>query len=179
MLKTENTVLVIIDVQEKLARTMNDLERTVKNMQTFIRGIQVFNIPIILNEQYPQGLGKTIPEIAQLLPEIQPLPKVHFSCCDNEHFVKALKETGRKQVLITGIETHVCVYQTVIDLLNANYEVYVVSDTITSRIPENKTIGLNLMSSKGAVITSSETVLFELLKIAQGDNFKAISRIIR
>jgi nicotinamidase-related amidase len=179
MLKTENTVLVIIDIQEKLARIMNDLEQTVKNMQTFIRGIQVFNIPVIVTEQYPQGLGKTIPEIAGLLPEAQPIPKVHFSCCDNEDFMRALQATGRKQVLLSGIECHVCVYQTAVDLLKANYEVYAVADTITTRIPENKAIGLNLMNSRGAVITSSETVLFELLKVAEGDNFKAISRIVR
>jgi nicotinamidase-related amidase len=179
MLKTENTVLVIIDVQEKLSRLMHDRERTIENMQKLIRGIQALNIPIIMNEQYPQGLGKTIPEIAELLPEIQPLPKVHFSCYDNEDFVKALKASGRKQVLITGIETHVCVYQTAVDLVRANYEVYVVADTVASRIPENKTIGLNLMSSNGAVITSMETVLFELLKIAKGEQFKAISQIVR
>jgi nicotinamidase-related amidase len=179
MLKAENAVLVIIDIQEKLARIMNDLERTVKNMQTLIRGIQVFNIPIVVTEQYPHGLGPTIPEIAELLPEIKPIPKVHFSCCDNEDFTRALKATGRKQVLLSGIECHVCVYQTAIDLLKANYEVYAVSDTITTRIPENKPIGLNLMSSSGAVITSSETVLFELLKIAKGEQFKAISQIVR
>ena len=179
MLKNENTILVIIDMQEKLARIMHELERTVKNMQTLICGIQVFNIPIIMTEQYPQGLGKTIPEISQLLPEIRPIPKVHFSCCDNEDFIKALQATRRKQVLLSGIECHVCVYQTAVDLINANYEVHVVSDAVTTRIPENKSIGLNLMNSRGAVLTSTETVLFELLKIARGEQFKEISRIIR
>jgi nicotinamidase-related amidase len=179
MLIINNTVLVIIDIQEKLFRFIHQRENLIDNVQKLLRGILVLNIPVILTEQYPQGLGSTLPEIKQLISEIEPIPKLSFSCCGDENFVRKLEATGRRQVLISGIETHVCVYQTVADLIKAGYEVHVVTDTVSSRTQENKKTGLNLMSSMGAALTSTETVLFELLKIASGENFKAISRIIR
>jgi nicotinamidase-related amidase len=179
MLIINNTVLVIIDIQEKLFRFIHQRENLIDNVQKLLRGILVLNVPVILTEQYPQGLGSTLPEIKQLISEIEPIPKLSFSCCGDENFVRKLEATGRRQVLISGIETHVCVYQTVADLIKAGYEVHVVTDTVSSRTQENKKTGLNLMSSMGAALTSTETVLFELLKIASGENFKAISRIIR
>jgi nicotinamidase-related amidase len=179
MLIINNTVLVIIDIQEKLFRFIHQRENLIDNVQKLLRGILVLNVPVILTEQYPQGLGSTLPEIKQLISEIEPMPKLSFSCCGDENFVRKLEATGRRQVLISGIETHVCVYQTVADLIKAGYEVHVVTDTVSSRTQENKKTGLNLMSSMGAALTSTETVLFELLKIASGENFKAISRIIR
>jgi nicotinamidase-related amidase len=179
MLIINNTVLVIIDIQEKLFRFIHQRENLIDNVQKLLRGILVLNVPVILTEQYPQGLGSTLPEIKQLISEIEPIPKLSFSCCGDENFVRKLEATGRRQVLISGIETHVCVYQTVADLIKAGYEVHVVTDTVSSRTQENKETGLNLMGSMGAALTSTETVLFELLKIASGENFKAISRIIR
>jgi nicotinamidase-related amidase len=179
MLIINNTVLVIIDIQEKLFRFIHQRENLIDNVQKLLRGILVLNVSVILTEQYPQGLGSTLPEIKQLISEIEPIPKLSFSCCGDENFVRKLEATGRRQVLISGIETHVCVYQTVADLIKAGYEVHVVTDTVSSRTQENKKTGLNLMSSMGAALTSTETVLFELLKIASGENFKAISRIIR
>jgi nicotinamidase-related amidase len=179
MIKVKNAVLVIIDIQEKLTRLVHQREKLVDNIQRLIKGIQVFEIPIIITEQYPQGLGTTISEITSLLSDIKRLPKVSFSCCDDENFLRELKIIGRRQILVSGIEGHVCIYQTVVDLIKLGYEVYVVTDAVSSRTPENRQIAFNLMDKAGAVLTSTETVLFELLKFAHGEKFKAINQIVK
>ncbi len=179
MLTVENSALLVVDVQEKLMRNIHQREKLVDNLQKLIKGIQVLGIPILMSEQYPKGLGATIPEIAQLTPDIQPVPKLSFSCLGDENFLKKLEMLGKKQVLVSGIETHVCVYQTVRDLISSGYEVYAVTDTICSRTVGDKEIGLNLICRMGAVLTSTETVLFELLRIAGGEKFKAISQIVK
>jgi nicotinamidase-related amidase len=144
-----------------------------------IKGIQVLDIPVIVTEQYPQGLGATVTEIAGLILDIKPLPKLSFSCYGDEDFKRKLDASGRKQILVSGIETHVCIYQTARDLRDAGYEVQVVADAVSSRTPENIEIGLNLMRQLGVSITGTETALFELLKTASGEKFKAISRIVK
>jgi len=179
MLSIENTALLIIDMQVKLTRVMTDKEALIANLQKLIAGMQVLNIPIIFTEQYPQGLGVTIPEIASLLPETKPITKMSFSCCTNENFLEKVKSLNRKQLLITGIEAHVCVYQTVCDLLKMGYEVQVVADCISSRTIENKTIAIEKMRGMGAQITSMEIALFELLSTAESKHFKDISRIVK
>lgn len=179
MLGLESTVLVVIDVQEKLTRVMYQRDRLINNLQKLIRGIQVLDVPIILTEQYPQGLGATISEISQLLSNIQPLPKLSFSCHGNENFVRRFDALGRRQILVSGIESHVCIYQSVSDFINLGYEVHVVTDAVSSRTLENRKIGFNLMKQTGAILTSTETVLFELLKIAKGEKFKTISQIVK
>ena len=166
MLTTDNSVLLVIDVQEKVFRAINQKERLLDNLQRLIKGIKVLEIPILLTEQYPQGLGTTIPEIAQLLLDSKPIPKICFSCCGDAGFLQELKKLNRKQVLIAGIESHVCVYQTTADLIVADYEVYAISDTIFSRTDQNRDIGLNMMTQLGAKLTSTEAALFELLKVA-------------
>ena len=127
----------------------------------------------------PQGLGPTIPEVADLLSEIQPISKLSFSCCRNDRFVQALKVSNRNQVLIAGIETHVCIYQTAVDLVDLGYEVQVVTDAVSSRTAENKEIGLQKMRDAGISFTSLETALFELLKFAEGEQFKEILKIVK
>jgi nicotinamidase-related amidase len=179
MLEIESTILIVIDVQEKLLPVIHRKEDLTANIVKLIRGIQVLEIPLIVTEQYPKGLGGTISEIAELIPGIEALPKTCFSCYRNEGFKKALDACGRKQVLICGIETHVCVYQTAIELKQAGYEVYVVADAVSSRTVENKGIGLNLMRQMGIIVTGTETVLFELVKKAEGEKFKTISKIVK
>jgi len=179
MLDLENTALVIIDVQDKLARVMSDRDELFLNLKKLVRGMQALGVPIIVTEQYPQGLGRTVPELAQLLCDVQPIAKLSFSCCGEERFLKEIKVLNHRQVLVAGIEAHVCVYQTVVDLLGAGYEVQVVGDAVSSRTVENREIGLEKMRSAGADITSTEMALFELLKVAQGETFKEISRIVR
>jgi nicotinamidase-related amidase len=179
MLTTDNTVLVIIDIQEKLTRVIHNRENLVQNVLKLIKGMQVLEIPIILTEQYPAGLGLTLPEITRLIPDTKPLEKVCFSCCGIEPFREQLESLNRRQVLIIGIETHVCVYQTAMDLQDLGYEVHLVVDCISSRHPENKEVSLAKMSQAGINLTTTEMVLFELLKVAKGDKFKQISQIVK
>jgi nicotinamidase-related amidase len=180
MLNLNNTALVVIDVQGKLAQLMSHKETLFDNLQKIIKGAQVLELPIIWNEQLPEKLGPTTSEIADLLANTtQPIAKSSFSCCGNPPFMDALKATQRKQVLLTGIETHVCVYQTCRDLLDLGYEVQVVSDAVSSRSPENRQIGLERMHEAGATLTSTEMALFELLRVAEGPRFKEITRIVK
>ena len=179
MLEIDNAVLVVIDVQEKLLPVIYEKDSLTSNIIKLIRGAQVLEIPLLVTEQYPKGLGKTVPEIAELISGVETLPKTSFSCCSDEEFKKTLDFSGRKQVIICGIETHVCVYQTAIELKEAGYRVYVAADAVSSRTAENKEIGLNLMRQTGITVTGVETVLFELVKIAEGEKFKAISRIVK
>jgi nicotinamidase-related amidase len=179
MLNTEEVVLLLVDIQGKLAQFMYEKERLFGNLQTLVKGIQVLEVPILWMEQNPEGLGPTIPEIADLLPDIAPISKMSFSCCRNEQFVKSLSEINRKQVLIAGIETHICVYQTAAELLDMGYAVHVVADAVSSRTEENKTIGLQKMKDAGASWTSVETLLFELLRVAEGEKFKTMLKIVK
>jgi nicotinamidase-related amidase len=179
MLEVNQTVLVVIDVQEKLTRVMHEKEALVSNLQRLIKGLTTLEIPILVTEQYPQGLGPTVSEIASLLPDISRISKTVFSCWNEEKFVSELKALQRKQVLICGIEGHVCVYQTACDLVANGYETYAVTDTISSRTPENRQLSFEMMKQTGARLTGMETVLFELLKVAQGDKFKKISQIVK
>lgn len=179
MLKIDNCVLVIVDVQGKLAQLMHEKERLFENLRRVVKGAQILGIPILWNEQNPLGLGATIPELAELLTDQKPLVKYSFSCCGNPEFVEQLLKLGRKQALLVGIETHVCVYQTAVDLVAKDYDVQVVVDAVSSRTPDNKQIGLARMKGYGATLTSAETALFELLRVAEGPQFKAISKLVK
>lgn len=179
MLTTDNTVLIVIDIQDRMLRVMNNKERLLQNLVKLIRGVQVLDIPVILTEQYPGGLGPTLPEITELLPDTQPIEKLCFNCCDEERFQQKLESLNRKQVLIAGIEAHICVYQTAMALLSQGYEVQVVVDCISSRELENKDVCLTKMSHVGISPTTTEMALFELLKVAKGEKFKQISNIVK
>ena len=179
MLKMENTVLLLVDIQGKLAHVMHEKERLFDNLQKLIKGIRVLGIPVLWVEQNPDGLGPTIPEVADLLPDSTPISKMSFSSCRNDRFLQALKNLDRNQVLIAGIEAHICVYQTAVDLVDMGVEVQVVTDAASSRTPENKAIGLQRMRDAGAGLTSVETALFELLEVAEGETFKAHLKILK
>lgn len=179
MLKPDNTALTIIDVQGKLATLMHQQEQLSRNLKILIQGIQVLGLPIFWMEQYPKGLGPTIPEVAELLTGQNPLAKLSFSAWGQDEFQEKLRASGRRQILLAGIETHICVYQTARSLLVQNYHVEVVTDAVSSRTPENKRIGLDKMARAGAEITSVETALFELLQTAGTPQFKEISHLVR
>jgi nicotinamidase-related amidase len=179
MLYLNNTALIIIDVQGKLANLMHQKETLFKNFTQLVKGSILLKIPILITEQNPRGLGPTIPEIMNLLPGIEPVPKMSFSCCAEKVFMERLKEIDRNQLLITGIESHICVYQTGMDLVDMDYEVQVVSDAISSRVPENKSIALQRMSDAGVRPTSVEMALFELVKTAEYTDFRKLSSIIK
>lgn len=179
MLFKESTVFLIIDVQEKITKVMGNKQQLLDKLHRLIRGMQILEIPTLVTEQYPKGLGPTIEMITQLLPDVSPMEKQVFNCCDDPTFMKTLDATGCKNVIVSGIETHVCVYQTVSHLLDANYHVEVVADAVDSRHPLDKEVGLKKMQSGGAELTTVEMVLFELQRIAQGDQFKQISQVIK
>jgi len=178
-LDTANTVLLLIDFQERLFPVMHDKEKLLKNVIKLTKGANALEIPIIVTEQYPKGLGPTIPEIKELIPGVQPVEKVCFSCTDEATFNKALETLNRKQVLVAGIEAHICVYQTAMALARSGYDVQVVGDCVASREPENKLVTLFKMGAAGVSPTTAEMALFELLKVAQGDKFKQISSIVK
>ena len=179
MLTPHDVILLIVDIQGKLAHSMHEKEALFKNLQKLIKGAQILGIPILWTEQNPEGLGATIPEVAHLLSQIQPISKRSFSCCGNERFMQEFRELNRKQILLAGIETHICVYQTAIDLLDLGYEVQIVADAVSSRTAENKKVGLDKMKGRGASLTSAETALFELLKVAEGTKFTEVLKIVR
>lgn len=179
MLKQERTVFILIDVQGKLARIMHESERLLNNLEKLLRGLRKLEIPIIWMEQYPKGLGPTVDEIKQHLSDIEPIAKMTFSACQNEQFQDVFEQLGRDQVLIAGIESHICVYQTAMDIKNEGHDVQLVTDAISSRTLENKQLGIEKMTSHGILETSVEMALFELMGTAEHPKFKEISAIIK
>ena len=174
MLTTDNSIFLLVDTQGKLAHSMYAKDSLFKNLKKLIQGMRVLEVPILWAEQNPKGQ-----EIAGLLTDLQPISKYSFSCYQNQEFRQALESLGRHTVLVAGIETHVCVYQTVRDLRKANYDVELVADAVSSRTSENKQIGLDKCKATGASITSVETALFELLEVAEGDRFKKLLDVIK
>ena len=179
MLTTENSLLLIVDVQGKLAQIMSNRETLFANVQRMVTGSQALDLPIVWAEQLPEKLGPTIPEVADLLADHVPFAKSSFSCCGNSELMDTIKVTGRKQVLLVGIEAHICVYQTARDLLKQGYEVEVIADAVGSRIAENRVIGLNKMEKIGATIGCTEGVLFELMHTAEHPAFRTIQQIVK
>ena len=179
MLTIENSILVVIDIQNSLARVMHEKETLVKNLQKIIKGATILDIPMIVTEQDPEKLGPTIPEISSLLGTLSPIPKSSFSCCGEALFMRELESIKRTQILVAGIESHVCVYQATADLIRMGYDVHIVTDCISSRTTDNRTLGIERMRNEGAKLTSTEMALFELLKIAGGDRFREISRLVK
>ncbi|MFC1833395.1 hydrolase [Thermodesulfobacteriota bacterium] len=179
MLNVEETVLVVVDFQEKLMAAIHNKEELLREAVRLVQGANVLGLPILWSEQNPKGLGPTVPELASLMTDYEPITKISFSCCGEEKFKKAFDEIDRDQVLVAGIESHVCVYQTVVDLLDEIPMVGVVADAVSSRTPENKAIGIERCRDEGAFITSTECALFELLKAAEGDKFKQMLKVVK
>jgi nicotinamidase-related amidase len=179
MLEIEHCCLTVVDVQGKLAQLMHGRDALFKNIQILIQAAKILEIPILWCQQCPDALGPTVPEIAQHLTDIEPINKVAFSCCGAEKFNAGLKELGRNQILLCGIETHVCIYQTAIDLLRQDFNVEVIADAVSSRALENKQIALNRLSTEGVKISCTEMVLFELLKTAEHPQFKQVAKLIK
>jgi nicotinamidase-related amidase len=179
MLKANNTFLVVVDVQGKLAHSMHNRESLFKNLKMAVEGAKILELPILLTEQYPEGMGPTIPEISSVLEGVMPIAKTSFSCCGSEAFMAALDQIGRYQILLAGIEAHVCVQQTTLDLLENDYEVQVLADAVSSRDPENRDIAFKRMRHAGAAITSTEAALFEILRNADEPVFKRILNLVK
>ena len=178
-LERARTALVIVDVQEAFRPAVIDFDRVVENVATLVQGARVLDIPVLVTEQYPKGLGRTVPEVSRHLDGIEPIEKLCFSAAESAEFAERLRESGREQVLLSGIESHVCVNQTTDDLLRAGSEVHVAADAVSSRTEENRDLGLHKMERAGAVITSVETALFELLRAAGTPEFKEIQKLVK
>ena len=179
MFKAKQSVLVVVDVQGKLAYLMQDQVRLFHNIQAVIKTAQILGIPVLWTEQVPEKIGDTVPEIAQLLKGRTPIRKTTFSCFKEKQFATAIKKLKRKQVVVVGIETHVCVYQTAADLIEHGFEVQVVADAVSSRSAENKAMGLDRIRQVGVGVTGTETIATELLQNAEGEKFRAILSLIK
>ncbi len=175
LLNRERATLVVVDVQEAFRAAVPDFERVASNVATLLRGARILGLPIVATEQYPKGLGRTVPEVADQLEGVEPIEKVCFSAPRAEGF----DLDGRDQALVCGIESHVCVSQSAHDLLDRGVEVHVARDAVGSRTEENRELGLHKMETAGAVITSVETALFELLGAAGSDEFKQIQGLVK
>jgi nicotinamidase-related amidase len=174
-LDRERAALVVIDVQEAFRKAVPSFDDVARGAAALIRGAEAVDVPIVVTEQYPKGLGHTVPEVADRLPEgVEPIEKVCFSAREAEEFDLG----GRSQALVCGIEAHVCVNQTVLDLLDEGVEVHVALDAVGSRFPESKEVGIEKARRAGAVITNVETALFELVGRAGTDEFKEIQRVV-
>jgi nicotinamidase-related amidase len=180
-LERDKSVLVVIDVQEKLCVAMDDavLKKLVKNIGILLESAAELNIPILVTEQYVKGLGPTLPELKEKAKTAHCYEKMAFSCCGSFEFIDALKATGRTQIIITGMETHVCVLQTVIELREAGMDVHIVKDAVMSRNKQNWHTAIQAMTLAGAIPTCTESVLFQLLKVAGTDEFKKLSKLVR
>ncbi len=174
VLDRDRAVLVVVDVQEAFRDAIPDFDLVTKNSATLIQGFQRLDVPVIVTEQYPRGLGVTVREVTEVLKGSKPLDKVIFSAAGASGF----NLDGRDQALLCGIETHVCVNQTAHDLLDQDVEVHVATDAVASRTALNKEIGLQKMLQSGAILTSVEAALFELLKNAEAEEFKSIQKLI-
>lgn len=176
---SENSVGVVIDLQERLLPHMDNAENLLERCRIFIQGLKILSLPILFTEQYPQGLGKTVQPVAVEISGEDIIEKRAFSCYDEVNFATCLSESNRKTVLIAGIETHVCVLQTVLDLLENDYLPIVVADCVSSRNGSDREIALRRIEREGGYITSTESLLFEIMKSSHHQRFREISRLVK
>nr|MDO8080513.1 hydrolase [Candidatus Freyarchaeota archaeon] len=179
LLTRENTTLLIIDVQEKLYAVMQNKEKMAENILKLIDFAKIVRLPIILTEQYPKGLGRTIKQIKDKIPEIMPIEKTAFSCFGGKGFKEQLEKNKISTLIITGIESHVCVNQTALEARDYDIRVCVISDAISSRTLENWQVGLERMRDNGVIISSTEMLIYELLKDAQTREFKESQSLLK
>ncbi len=179
MFTIDNTIMLLIDVQGRLAQLMYEKKRLFNSLEIMIQGMKILGVPIIWMEQIPDNLGNTIEELSKHLTNQEPIEKSSFSCCGEPVFMDKFKKAKRDQVLLTGIETHICVFQTGYDLINQGCKVQVVSDCVSSRTKENKDIGIQRIIQSGGSITSLEMIFFELMQAGQGDKFRQIVKLIK
>jgi nicotinamidase-related amidase len=177
-LDRSRAALVVVDMQEAFRTAVLDFDHVVRSVATLVRGARILGVPTLVTEQYPKGLGHTVPEVAEHL-DVTPIEKVSFSAVDANGFPGALHEARRDQVLLCGIEAHVCVNQTAQDLIAEGAEVHVAQDAVTSRTAENRALGLHRMERSGAIATSVETALFELLRQAGTPEFKEVQALVK
>ena len=175
----ENTIGLVIDIQERLVPVMEESEQLVENCSKLIQGLQILGLPLLVTQQYTKGLGETIDEIKSLIPDFQYIEKKDFSCLDEPVFAEKLALSGAKNVIICGIESHVCVLQTALDLKASGYHPVVVFDCVSSRSFDNVDLAAERFRYEGIMMTSMESILFELTRSAGAPGFKEISKLVK
>lgn len=179
MLEAGKSVLVLVDVQVKLSPVMHNKEQLFDGLDRLIRAVKALDIPVIWTEQAPDKMGPTIKELARHFSGLHPIPKTSFSCWGSSEFRDALAATGRNQVILAGIEAHVCIYQTAADLVSHDYHVEVVSDAVASRTEFSKLAGLGRVKQIGGAITTVEMLVFEILRTSRHPAFSEILKIVK
>lgn len=173
------TALVVVDIQEAFRSAISEFAQIAARTSIAVRGFQILGLPVIITEQYPKGLGKTAEEIAYSLPpEFEMVEKTSFSSCGSSEFIEKLKETGATQIVLCGLETHICVNQTAHDLLTEAFEVHLLNDCVASRFTQDKETALRKMQMNGVVPSCVEMALFELMRDAKHEKFKEIQKLI-
>ncbi len=179
LLEPADPFLFVIDVQGKLAEIVHDSNLVRRNVCRLIEGAKIFRYPVVATEQVPEAIGATVPEVVAALGGRPTLTKTTFSCWREPTIRQAVEGTGRRTALLCGIEAHVCVYQTAMDLLAAGLEVFVVRDAVSSRMLENRDIACDRLAAKGAQIVSTEMVLFELMKDCASPDFRRLVKLVK
>ncbi len=179
LLKAENTCLLIIDIQKRILPVIKDYELVVENTLKLIKGFKAMGLPIYYTEQYPKGLGPTEEQIVKELDGIRPTDKMTFSCSGAGELFNILKANNHSQIVVCGIESHVCVQQTVLDLIENDFQVNLAADAVSSRKEKDYAVALNRMRHHSAEVTTTESILFELLNVCGTDVFKQVSKIVK
>ena len=179
MLTKETTGLIVIDIQGKLANIVDNSELLISNSEKLIKGAQTLNLPVLWLEQNPDKLGRTTPDLYDILVPITPISKYTFDACGEQVFIQKLRDANITTWLLCGIETHICVYQTALSLINLGFDVEIVADCVSSRTEFNKELAIAKLASKGVDITSLEMCLYELLVDCRTAEFKEILRLIK
>ena len=179
MLTIENSLIVVIDVQGKLAEVVAEAELANQNVSRLVQAGLELNLPILLTAQVPEKIGHTTEAIRTLLPDHKEYPRTTFSIWLDEDLRDTIKQSGKEQIILCGFESHICLYQSALDLLEEGYEVWLVADAVSSRSLVNKGIALTELSAEGVHLTSVESLLFSLIRDAKHPAFKAISKLIR
>ena len=176
----EETMALVIDYQERLLPVIHQSEELLRSSSILLKGLKALGVPMVVSQQYTKGIGMTVPAIAEALGEdFAYLDKVTFSCAEDEALLGRIREIGRKNIILCGVEAHICVLQTAIDLLAMGYKVILVEDCIGSRRENDKAVALRRAEAEGAVITTYESILFELTRVAKTEQFKIISKLIK
>jgi nicotinamidase-related amidase len=173
------TIALVIDIQDKLFPHIDNHENLLKNCGLLLSGLNVLDIPVVVTEQYPKGLGSTLKELSKLITDFSPIEKLSFSCCGEKKFLEAVQGFGKRNIIICGIETHVCVLQTVMDLIERGYHPVIIEDCVSSRKRSDRETAIKRMAREGVIITTYESILFELCEVAGTDQFKQISKLVK
>jgi nicotinamidase-related amidase len=178
-IKKNDTAAVIIDVQEKLFPLIYEHDIMAKNMSILIQGLKLLGVPLLVTQQYTKGLGGTVPQVSDVIGKFNHIEKMAFSCSGDEGFMSEFKKLNKKNVILAGIEAHVCVLQTTLDLLEAGYQPVVIEDCVSSRFLNNKTVAIERMRQMGALISTYESILFELTEESGTELFKGIVKLVK